>query len=149
LIRRTWSDYTVRETTKAKTKEWIPLSGRAVEIAEDNCRGKHPEAWLFINPNSGSTFRPKRLGAIWNEYSGIDVTLYEATRHSFCTQLVEDGTPLPVIRKLARHADIRTTQKYVHVTDDVARAAVERRGKGKLLYLESEKKAKRGTPDEK
>jgi integrase len=102
-IRRTWSDYTIRETTKQKKKEWIPLSDRAIEIASKNCQGKHPEAWLFINPNSGTTFRPKRLGAIWNEYSGVDIKLYEATRHSFCTQLVEDGVPLPIVKDLARH----------------------------------------------
>jgi site-specific recombinase XerD len=134
---------------EAEKKQWIPLSGKALRIAEENCRGKHPAAWLFINPNSGSAYRPKTLGKIWRQYSGIDVKHYEASRHSFCSQLVEDGVPLPVISKLARHADIRTTQKYVHVTDEVARAAVERRGKGKVLYLESETKAKRGTPDEK
>jgi hypothetical protein len=72
-------------------------------------------------------------------------------RHSFCTQLVEDGVPLPTIKNLARHADIRTTQKYVHPTDESARTAVNYRGRGKgagkVVDLKSKTKAKRDPED--
>jgi integrase len=137
FICRTYSDYTLRETTKQKKKEYIPLSGKALEIARRNCAGKRPEVFLSINPNSGNGYRPKRLGEIWNKCSGVDVKFYEATRHSFGTQLVEDGVPLPIIQDLMRHPDIRTTRKYVHPTDESSRDAVSRRGKGKFYILES------------
>ena len=40
-----------------------------------------------------------------------------ALRHTFCTMLAERGVALEVIRALAGHIDIRTTQIYVDVTD--------------------------------
>jgi integrase/recombinase XerD len=40
-----------------------------------------------------------------------------ALRHTFCTMLAERGVALEVIRALAGHVDIRTTQIYVDVTD--------------------------------
>jgi integrase/recombinase XerD len=38
-------------------------------------------------------------------------------RHTFCTMLAERGVAMEVIRALAGHVDIRTTQIYVDVTD--------------------------------
>jgi integrase len=149
FICRTYSDYILRETTKQKKKEYIPLSDRALEICHRNSVGKHPEAFLFTNPNSGRGYKPKRFGEIWHQYSGVDVKLYEATRHSFCTQLVEDGVPLPIIKELARHSDIRTTQKYVHPTDESSRDAVNRRGHGRLYIMDSRTRAERGSEDKK
>jgi integrase/recombinase XerD len=40
-----------------------------------------------------------------------------ALRHTFCTMLAERNVPLEVIRELAGHVDVRTTQIYVDVTD--------------------------------
>jgi len=40
-----------------------------------------------------------------------------ALRHTFCTMLAEHGVALEVIRALAGHIDVRTTQIYVDVTD--------------------------------
>ena len=47
-------------------------------------------------------------------------------RHTFCTLLAERGVPIEVIRDLAGHANIRTTQKYIHVTDQRRRQAIAR-----------------------
>ncbi|WP_196189478.1 tyrosine-type recombinase/integrase [Conexibacter sp. W3-3-2] len=38
-------------------------------------------------------------------------------RHTFCTQLAERDVPVELIRDLAGHADVRTTLKYVTLTD--------------------------------
>jgi integrase/recombinase XerD len=40
-----------------------------------------------------------------------------ALRHTFCTMLAERSVALEVIRALAGHVDVRTTQVYVDVTD--------------------------------
>jgi site-specific recombinase XerD len=40
-----------------------------------------------------------------------------ALRHTFCTMLAERDVALEVIRELAEHVDVRTTQIYVEVSD--------------------------------
>ncbi len=107
-------------------KEYLTMTGSPIGHTID---GKHPEAWLFANPNTGRAYSSKGLGELWNKYSQIPVTHYEATRHSFCTQLAEDGVNPYLLKDLARHSDIRTTQKYVHPTDERARQAVNFRGR--------------------
>jgi site-specific recombinase XerD len=47
-------------------------------------------------------------------------------RHTFCTLLAERGVSIDVIRDLAGHASIRTTQKYIHVTDQRRVQAIAR-----------------------
>ncbi len=51
----------------------------------------------------------------FHKYSGLeDVTLYEATRHSFGTQLTE-GNDVYKVKELMRHSDIRMPEKYLHL----------------------------------
>jgi site-specific recombinase XerD len=40
-----------------------------------------------------------------------------ALRHTFCTMLAERDVAIEVIKDLAGHADIRTTDRYTHVSD--------------------------------
>jgi integrase len=47
-------------------------------------------------------------------------------RHTFCTLLAEHDVAIDVIRDLAGHASIRTTQKYIHVTDQRRGRAIAR-----------------------
>jgi integrase/recombinase XerD len=47
-----------------------------------------------------------------------------ALRHTFCTMLAERGVALEVIRALAGHIDVRTTQIYVDVTDERKAAGI-------------------------
>lgn len=136
-IRRTWSDYVLRETTKGKRKDIIPLSERAKDIVGDHSGMATPERWLFTNPRTGKNFFPKKVSEIWKEFSNLAIGLHEATRHSFCSQLVADGESLAVVKSLARHADIKTTMRYVHVSDEMTKEAVNNRGRGKVVPLRS------------
>ena len=63
--------------------------------------------------------RRQRRGCQAPHTAGVreDGRTAHALRHTFCTMLAERGVAMEVIRALAGHVDIRTTQIYVDVTD--------------------------------
>lgn len=42
-------------------------------------------------------------------------------RHSVATLMIKRGVPRNIVQKLLRHVDFRSTLRYAHVADDVAR----------------------------
>lgn len=116
-IERSLSGSTYRETTKNKSKLTVPLNDRALEIVLRNAKGKFPNDFLFINPVTGKGYSRKYLSEVWNRYSGTDLKLYEATRHSYCTQIVPLSNPLDA-QRLMRHKDRRSTDNYYHAYNE-------------------------------
>ena len=86
------------------------------------------ERFLFTNPDTGRCYRQKVLNNVWREHSGLDIDHYSASRHSFCTQIVETGADALQAQRLLRHADLRSTQKHFHATPAKLRDIVNRRG---------------------
>jgi integrase len=129
LIQHGYSGSKLQERTKGKNKKWIPLSTRAHEIAIKNIKDKLPQAFLFINLNTGKGYTLKTLDNMWSKHVGRKITHYEASRHSFCTQIAESGANLLQAKELMRHKDTRSTEQYFHATTDKLRDIVNRRGK--------------------
>lgn len=128
-IRRTLSGGKVIETTKGHSSKEIPLSDRAQEIVERHLEGKHPEALVFPNPTTGKIYGINRLNRVWKTHTKLSVTFYEASRHSFITQCVDGGADALQVKELARHTDVRTTQRYYHGSTSRLRSIVNNRGK--------------------
>lgn len=138
LIRRTWSGKVLRETTKGKSRLWLPLTRRAWAILAPRLRQRGPAEFIFLNPRTGRAYRPKVLNGIWRAHSGTEVDHYSAGRHSGCTQLIHDGTPHLEAQALMRHADIRSTLNYFHADSDRLRERME--GRGRKNRLKTRKK---------
>jgi hypothetical protein len=54
--------------------------------------------------------------------AGIEVHSPHSLRHTFCSHLAMRGAPTRAIQELAGHSDLKTTQRYMHLTP----AALER-----------------------
>jgi integrase len=76
------------ERTKNKEVLPVPLNDIAFNIASRNVKGKFPNDFLFINSNTGKPYTQWYLWDAWKRYSETEVTIYEATRHSYCSQIV-------------------------------------------------------------
>jgi len=124
-VERSVSGSTYVETTKNKSKLPIPLNDKALEIAKRNVKGKFPNDFLFVNPTTGRGYSLSMLSKIWRNNCGVDVKLYEATRHSYCTQIVPLTDPLTA-QRLMRHKDRRSTDNYYHAYSDVLLDVVQR-----------------------
>jgi integrase len=125
LIQRTYSGYRLVERTKGKHKKWIPLSKRAMGIAQKYATGRFGAEFLFINSSTGRGYKPAYLRDLWAVHGIKGRKLYEATRHSTITDWSKNASAFQV-KDLARHGDIRTSQKYVHNAMTDLREIVDR-----------------------
>lgn len=87
-------------------------------------------AYVFPSRADSSSTRSPEL-SLWRKVrrtAGIaDVRLHDL-RHTFASQAVIAGVPLPVVSTLLGHAQMRMTLRYAHVSDRETEAAAERIG---------------------
>jgi site-specific recombinase XerD len=102
------------------------LAQRATWLGPD-ASPAHP---LIVNPDGlPVTVRyVQRLVARLKAQAGIvGIVTPHVFRHTFATELIEDGFPLHEVQRLLRHANIATTEVYLHVRDEPLRAKMARR----------------------
>ncbi|OPX99573.1 MAG: site-specific tyrosine recombinase XerC [Syntrophorhabdus sp. PtaB.Bin047] len=120
--RKTGKDY--ENTTKNRQKLSIPLNSVAWEIAQRQAGGRPGDELLFIHQGTGKGYTGWFLSDLWRAKSQTAVCLYEATRHSFCSQIVPLTDPFTA-QRLMRHKDKRSTERYYHADSDRLHDVVE------------------------
>jgi len=112
----------------------LPLSNVIAPILEQRCKmAASPDSLLFpkydgtMRLETGSTFYTviRHLG--WND-SITDRRLKfvpHVFRHTFASRLVKAKVPLPVVQRLMGHSTIQMTLRYVQVSDDQNREAID------------------------
>lgn len=82
---------------------------------------------VWVN-DAGTPIRPTEDRQAWHELckrAGVrDLTVHTA-RHTMVTGLLEAGVDPEVIKQIAGHSIIASTQNYMHVSQQMARAALE------------------------
>lgn len=118
---------------KNRKEQTIPLISKAQDALGDVEQGSR-EDYVFQSPsfegqernpkwfreNVSDAFRKARRDAGLRE--GL---CFHSLRHGFCTMLAEAGRSAVVIKEAARHADISTSMRYVHMANEQLKAAVE------------------------
>jgi integrase/recombinase XerD len=80
-----------------------------------------PKVYLFEGQEAGSPYTSRSLQLVLGQ-AKERARVYKkgsihALRHSFATHLLDKGTDIMMIMKLLGHNDIKTTLRYLHVSN--------------------------------
>jgi integrase len=102
----------------------VPFSPRLLEVVD---RLPRRGLWLISEPDGSFVSYDRMIEAIGEIYARANVERppkpLHCLRHTFGTVMAKT-TPLPVLRELMGHADIKTTLRYVDVGEDQKRSAI-------------------------
>jgi integrase len=141
-IQRTFSGRVLHEKRKGRGSKPLvmPIHSQIFDFVKDRVQGALPGAWLFAR-GAGVHYTQNKLGRIWTAVraqAGIEgLRLYDATRHSFASQLVNDGQSLLNVSRLMGHSETRMTERYAHSSVQGLRATLEKMSLNKVVEFGS------------
>ncbi len=118
-------------TTKSKRERLIPMSKQVQTVLSkinETTQNMSPENYIFcdINDNPYSNSRISKAFKRLIKQSTLDPKLhFHSLRHSFCSNLVSKGVSIYVVKQLAGHESILTTQRYAHLKQQALIDAID------------------------
>lgn len=82
---------------------------------------KTDSEYVFLNPRTNTAFRDAGMEKEWNKIkgkAGISDFRFHDLRHRVGTLLAQRGIPVPLIKEVIAHSDIKTTMRYIHTTEE-------------------------------
>lgn len=125
---QTYSYIIVRQGKGGKYRE-VPLNASARKALQEYLSSRNSDCEkLFIGQRG--PLRRESIDKILKKYcrlAGIEHISAHVLRHTFCTRLIQEGTPIPIVSKLAGHSSIQTTMDfYIRITRNDKASAVEK-----------------------
>ena len=109
--------------SKSGRARHVPLSDGAMTLLSTMPR-KPGCDWAFANPDTGKPY--VSIFYAWNvarKQAGLsDVRLHDL-RHSFASLLINSGRTLYEVQHILGHTQVKTTQRYAHLSQDTLLAA--------------------------
>ncbi|MXW87568.1 MAG: tyrosine-type recombinase/integrase [Boseongicola sp. SB0673_bin_14] len=134
-----WSEVdgdTLRLADSKTGSRTVYLSAEARAVIDRQRRGDNP----FVFPSPVNPGRPYGDSLpLWHrvrERAGLSGVRLHDTRHTYASQAVMHGVPLPVVARLLGHRKLQMTMRYAHVGDREVVAAAERVGAAISLALD-------------
>jgi site-specific recombinase XerD len=110
------------EKAKGKKDRYVNLSPILLDILRSYLKKYKPKPvkFLFESEQTGTAYPLRTIQKIFEEAknkAGISKKMgIHSLRHSFATHLLEKGTDIRYIKDILGHFDIRTTERYLHVS---------------------------------
>ena len=124
VINARWEDFDLLKRqwripiTKAGRPRYVPLSNGVINLLA-NVPHDESNPWVFPNPKTGKPY--VSIFGSWNtarNAAGLgDVRIHDL-RHSFASFLVNAGRSLYEVQKILGHTQVKTTQRYAHLSQD-------------------------------
>ncbi|HPD57957.1 MAG TPA: tyrosine-type recombinase/integrase [Smithellaceae bacterium] len=129
VIKRSFSQWELRETTKTYRIRHLPLTTRAKEILKAN----RPSFSDYLFTYDGRRpYHERKMREIWKaacQAAGINIIQKNAMRHSLGCQLLDEGVDLKTVSDIYGHSTMDMTRKYVRRIPHRIFNALENRGK--------------------
>lgn len=100
---------------KGRKDRIVPLSNEVLKTLREYYKLHRPSVYMF-NGQKEIQYTATSCNKLVKQYLG-EKYHFHLLRHSCFTTLLETGTDLRVIQKIAGHASSRTTEIYTHVTN--------------------------------
>lgn len=110
------------ENAKGKKDRYVALSPILLDILRDYIKNNKPKPkkYLFESEQTGEAYPTRTIQQIFSNAkrkAGITKEVgIHSLRHSFATHLLEKGTDIRFIKDLLGHFNIKTTERYLHVS---------------------------------
>ena len=115
----------LRVVGKGNKERAAPLPAALLGPMREFWKTHRHREWLFpLRTGDGPLCRKSALRAFARarEEARLDARFTpHVLRHSYATRLLEGGAPLTVVQTLLWHASVRSTQRYLHLTDPLRR----------------------------
>jgi site-specific recombinase XerD len=104
------------KNAKGRKDRVVPLSCVVLNLLRNYWISYRPKEYLF-NGQGSKQYSVGSCQKIYKKWID-DKTSIHTLRHSSFTNLLENGTDLRVIQKIAGHSNVKTTEIYTHVSNE-------------------------------
>ena len=120
---------------KGDKERWVPINQRALELMMTyihTVRSHVPvqageERYVFLNRRGHHLTRQMVFVFLQQAVDEAGIQKHvspHSLRHSFATELVENGADLRAVQEMLGHASISTTEIYTHITREALRSTI-------------------------
>ncbi len=105
------------ENAKGKKDRYVPLSENILSLLRIYFKNYKPKEYLF-NGQNNLKYSIKSCQEIFKKYISKTES-FHSLRHSCFTTMLESGIDTRIIQKIAGHSNIKTTEIYTHVSNNL------------------------------
>ena len=105
------------KNAKGRKDRVVPLSETVLHLLREYWKKYKPQEYLF-NGQASKQYSIGSCQAIYKKYIDPNSSIH-TLRHSSFTSLLENGTDLRIIQKIAGHSSSKTTEIYTHVSKQI------------------------------